>query len=100
MNQRAGLFITLEGGEGAGKSTAAARLAEVLRAEGLTVLATREPGGTPGAEAMRTLLLSTDDQARPAGADHAAFRRQGGSGGDGDPPGAGARRGGDLRPVL
>jgi dTMP kinase len=59
MNQRAGLFITLEGGEGAGKSTAAARLAETLRAEGLTVLATREPGGTPGAEAMRALLLST-----------------------------------------
>jgi dTMP kinase len=59
MSPRAGLFITLEGGEGAGKSTAAARLAEVLRAEGLTVLATREPGGTPGAEAMRTLLLST-----------------------------------------
>ena len=59
MSSRAGLFITLEGGEGAGKSTAAARLAAVLRAEGLTVLATREPGGTPGAEAMRTLLLST-----------------------------------------
>ncbi len=59
MNRRAGLFITLEGGEGAGKSTAALRLAEMLRAEGLTVLTTREPGGTPGAEAMRTLLLST-----------------------------------------
>ena len=59
MNQRAGLFITLEGGEGAGKSTASRHLAELLRAEGHTVLTTREPGGTPGAEEMRTLLLST-----------------------------------------
>ncbi|HVE21142.1 MAG TPA: dTMP kinase [Acidocella sp.] len=59
MNQRAGLFITLEGGEGAGKSTAARGLADMLRAEGYTVLTTREPGGTPGAEAMRALLLST-----------------------------------------
>jgi dTMP kinase len=59
MNQRAGLFITLEGGEGAGKSTAALRLAERLRAEGHTVLVTREPGGTPGAEAVRALLLGT-----------------------------------------
>jgi dTMP kinase len=65
MNQRAGLFITLEGGEGAGKSTAARRLAELLRAEGATVLATREPGGTPGAEAMRTLLLSTEIKLDP-----------------------------------
>lgn len=59
MNQRAGLFITLEGGEGAGKSTAARGLADMLRAEGHTVLTTREPGGTPGAEAMRSILLST-----------------------------------------
>jgi dTMP kinase len=59
MNQRAGLFITLEGGEGAGKSTAARRLAERLQAEGYTVLVTREPGGTPGAEAVRALLLGT-----------------------------------------
>lgn len=52
-----GRFITLEGGEGAGKSTHAARLAARLRAAGLEVVETREPGGTPGAEAIRALLL-------------------------------------------
>jgi dTMP kinase len=57
MTGRLGLFITLEGGEGAGKSTAAAGLAAMLRAEGLEVILTREPGGTPGAEAIRALLL-------------------------------------------
>ena len=57
MTGRIGLFITLEGGEGAGKSTAAAGLAAMLRAEGLEVILTREPGGTPGAEAIRALLL-------------------------------------------
>jgi len=60
VTERPGLFITLEGGEGAGKSTAAARLAELMRAEGHEVVLTREPGGTPGAEAIRALLLSTD----------------------------------------
>lgn len=53
----AGLFITLEGAEGVGKSTAAAGLAALLRAEGHEVLLTREPGGTKGAEAIRQLLL-------------------------------------------
>ena len=52
-----GLFITLEGGEGAGKSTQARLLAEWLRAQGHDVDLTREPGGTPGAEALRELLL-------------------------------------------
>ncbi|MBS1082990.1 dTMP kinase [Gluconobacter kondonii] len=52
-----GLFITLEGGEGAGKSTQARLLAEALRVEGHNVLLTREPGGTPGAEEIRNLLL-------------------------------------------
>jgi dTMP kinase len=55
-----GCFITLEGGEGAGKSTQARRLAEALRARGIPVLATREPGGAPGAEILRGLLLSGD----------------------------------------
>jgi dTMP kinase len=54
---RRGRFITLEGGEGAGKSTQARRLAEALAAAGLPVLRTREPGGSPGAEAVRDLLL-------------------------------------------
>ncbi len=50
-------FLTLEGGEGAGKSTQARKLAETLRAMGREVVLTREPGGTPGAEAVRALLL-------------------------------------------
>lgn len=54
---RRGRFITLEGGEGAGKSTQARRLADALAAAGLPVLRTREPGGTPGAERIRGLLL-------------------------------------------
>jgi dTMP kinase len=53
-----GRFITFEGGEGAGKSTQVARLAERLRLLGYEVVETREPGGSPGAEAMRHLLLN------------------------------------------
>jgi dTMP kinase len=53
-----GRFITLEGGEGAGKSGHAARLAEWLKGEGIAVLVTREPGGSPRAETLRKLLLS------------------------------------------
>ena len=52
----AGVFITFEGPEGSGKSTHLRRLAERLRAEGRTVLTTREPGGTPVGEAVRGLL--------------------------------------------
>jgi dTMP kinase len=52
-----GRFITLEGIEGAGKSTVAAALVEFLRARGLTVVATREPGGTPLAERLREVVL-------------------------------------------
>jgi dTMP kinase len=52
-----GRFITLEGGEGAGKSTQLALLAAALEARGLQIVTTREPGGTEGAEAIRRLLL-------------------------------------------
>ncbi len=52
-----GRFISLEGGEGAGKSTQARALAMALRARGIEVVETREPGGSPGAEAIRALLL-------------------------------------------
>jgi dTMP kinase len=54
------LFITFEGGEGSGKSTQIKRLAARLSAEGRNVLVTREPGGTPEAEAVRALLVSGD----------------------------------------
>ena len=53
-----GRFIAFEGGEGCGKSTQARMLAEWLRERGETVVLTREPGGTPGAEAIRALLLA------------------------------------------
>ena len=52
-----GLFITFEGGEGAGKSTQVRRLVARLQAAGRMVTATREPGGTPGADALRALVL-------------------------------------------
>jgi dTMP kinase len=52
-----GRFITLEGGEGVGKSTQLKRLAAALRERGLDLVETREPGGSPGAEAIRKLLL-------------------------------------------
>lgn len=58
MNSGRGVFIAFEGGEGAGKSTQARMLADALRKCGLFVVTTREPGGTPGAEAIRDLLLS------------------------------------------
>jgi dTMP kinase len=53
-----GRFITFEGGEGAGKSTQLARLAARLERAGRDVVATREPGGSPGAEAVRGLLVT------------------------------------------
>lgn len=53
-----GLFVSFEGGEGAGKSTQIRLLAEALRGLGHDVIVTREPGGSPGAEALRHVLLS------------------------------------------
>ncbi|PYB75077.1 MULTISPECIES: dTMP kinase [Rhizobium] len=53
-----GLFVSFEGGEGAGKSTQIRLLAEALRERGHDVVVTREPGGSPGAEALRHVLLS------------------------------------------
>jgi len=55
---RRGSFITLEGGEGAGKSTQARMLAERLALRGIECVTTREPGGSPKAEELREILLS------------------------------------------
>jgi len=77
-----GRFISLEGGEGVGKSTQVKALADALKSRGLDVLVTREPGGSEGAEKIRELLLSgSEDRWNPqaetllfaaARADHAA----------------------------
>jgi dTMP kinase len=61
MSHPPGRLITFEGGEGAGKSTQLCRLAGKLRAAGLSVLTSREPGGTTGAEAIRELLVTGDE---------------------------------------
>ncbi len=55
-----GLFITLEGGEGAGKTTQIKRIEEFVKGKSLDVLTTREPGGTPEAENIRNLLVQRD----------------------------------------
>jgi dTMP kinase len=66
-----GRFITFEGGEGTGKSTHAALLADRLKALGIGVVLTREPGGSPGAEVIRHVLLS--GVAKPLGAEAEAL---------------------------
>lgn len=66
-----GRFITFEGGEGTGKSTHAALLAERLKSFGVGVHLTREPGGSPGAEIMRYVILS--GVAKPLGAEAEAM---------------------------
>lgn len=66
-----GRFITFEGGEGSGKSTHAQLLAERLKAQGIDVVLTREPGGSPGAEIIRHILLS--GVAKPLGAETEAI---------------------------
>jgi dTMP kinase len=57
-----GRFITLEGGEGVGKSTQVRALAEALKQRGIDLVVTREPGGSDGAEAIRQLLLSGNEE--------------------------------------
>lgn len=68
-----GRFISLEGGEGAGKSTQLKRLAELLRGKGLEVVESREPGGSPGAEAIRQLLLQGEEDRWTAPAEALLF---------------------------
>jgi len=66
VSGQGGFFITFEGGEGAGKTTQIRRLARLLAEGGREVVVTREPGGSPRAEAIRELLLS--GRAKPLGA--------------------------------
>jgi dTMP kinase len=73
VNAARGRFIAFEGGEGAGKSTQGRLLAEALRARGLSVIVTREPGGTPGAEAIRNLLLAPPGEGWPPQAEALLF---------------------------
>ena len=68
-----GVFISIEGGEGVGKSTQIKALAEALRSRGKDVVVTREPGGTDGAEAIRQLLLSGSADRWEAGAEALLF---------------------------
>ena len=68
-----GRFISLEGGEGVGKSTQLTALAAALEGRGIDVIVTREPGGSPGAEAIRELLLQGDEQRWSAGAEALLF---------------------------
>ena len=63
MVDLAGRFITIEGGEGAGKSTAQLRLKATLESRGISVVCTREPGGTPLAESIRQTLLEVEGEA-------------------------------------
>lgn len=58
MRKKPGHFISFEGGDGAGKSTQVKTLANALKKRGITVVVTREPGGSPGAEDIRTLLVN------------------------------------------
>ena len=68
-----GRFISLEGGEGAGKSTQVRALAEALRGRGLEVVTRREPGGSEGAERIRELLLTGSDDRWSAEAEALLF---------------------------
>lgn len=68
-----GKFIAFEGGEGVGKSTQARLLAEALEARGIACVLTREPGGTPGAEAIRALLLDPPGEGWDAEAEALLF---------------------------
>ena len=68
-----GKFISLEGGEGVGKSTQVRALAEALRARGIEVVETREPGGSEGAERIRDLLLQGADERWSARAEALLF---------------------------
>jgi dTMP kinase len=68
-----GIFLSIEGGEGVGKSTQIAALRDALAEKGINVVLTREPGGTDGAEAIRQLLLGGSDDRWTAGSEALLF---------------------------
>ncbi|MCM3750017.1 dTMP kinase [Paenibacillus pasadenensis] len=79
MNVSKGMFITIEGGEGAGKTTLIRLLAAELEAQGLPVMTTREPGGIPIAEKIREVILDTSHTSMDGRTEallYAAARRQ------------------------
>ena len=69
MSRDRGVFVTVEGIEGVGKSTQLKRLVEVLEGAGVPVDVTREPGGTPTAEVIRNILIEHGEEAMPASAE-------------------------------
>ena len=69
MTRGRGVFITIEGIEGVGKSTQLSRFVQVLEREGLPIDVTREPGGTPTAEVIRSLLIEHGDEPIPRSAE-------------------------------
>jgi dTMP kinase len=69
MSARPGRFVTIEGIEGVGKTTQAARLSETLTRRGIAHVVTREPGGTPLAERIRDLVLNAREEALPPAAE-------------------------------
>lgn len=73
MSATTGKFVTLEGGEGAGKSTQIRALADALKALGIEVVETREPGGSEGAERIRELLLTGEEDRWSAKAEALLF---------------------------
>ena len=70
---RAGRFITFEGGEGVGKSTQVKRLVAALSQRSVEAIRTREPGGTPKAEAVRAVILQGRSESWGAGAEAVLF---------------------------
>lgn len=76
MNEQKGLFITLEGGEGSGKTTLSKRMKEELEKLGVEVVCTREPGGVPEAEAIRGLIMGKELDSTTNALLFAAARRE------------------------
>ena len=92
-----GFFISLEGGEGVGKSTAIETISAYLDKKGYDYLITREPGGTLAAEKMREMVLDNAlETLNPFSRIAIGFCRKGAARGFGDPASIGSRQGGGV----